>query len=323
MIDNKSLQEFLKSAGLYAGAVDGIIGPASRQAIDSALAQAGVQCAGWSQGRRQTAAEQLLLRAAGFDPGTIDGAHGPNTQAALERYEASKRAQAPEPALAGTGGDLPPPPADAQDGEPGRWKLMVLDLSHHNTVASAGFRQMRDFGIRGIIHKATQGTGYIDSAYLRRRSLALDAGLLWGAYHFADDSDPGRQVDHFLSAAQPGDQTLMALDWEPNGERTMSRDQARLFLEKLDAALGRPAVLYSGNLAREALGASPDAFFGGHPLWHAQYSSKYRVHSSWAKPWLWQYAERGEVPGVGGAVDHNSFDGDEARLAAEWASRIS
>ena len=28
---------------------------------------------------------------------------------------------------------------------------------------------------------------------------ALQAGLLWGAYHYADATDPVRQADHFLS----------------------------------------------------------------------------------------------------------------------------
>ena len=39
-------------------------------------------------------------------------------------------------------------------------------------------------GIVGVIHKATQGTTYVDETYASRRVEALACGLLWGAYHF-------------------------------------------------------------------------------------------------------------------------------------------
>jgi len=60
---------------------------------------------------------------------------------------------------------------------------MVVDLYHGDVVTS--FADAATSGIRGIIHKATQGTRVADSAYGARRGNAADVGLLWGAYHFA------------------------------------------------------------------------------------------------------------------------------------------
>jgi GH25 family lysozyme M1 (1,4-beta-N-acetylmuramidase) len=46
---------------------------------------------------------------------------------------------------------------------------VVVDLSHHNNVNS--FQAAKDSGILGIIHKATQGTNFVDPNYDERRPL--------------------------------------------------------------------------------------------------------------------------------------------------------
>ena len=84
-------------------------------------------------------------------------------------------------------------------------------------------------GIRGIIHKASQGADEVDPLYAERRSAALGAGLRWGAYHFGTGAEVDAQVANFLAAAQPDAGTLVALDYEPNGPDTMTLLQARAF----------------------------------------------------------------------------------------------
>ena len=208
-----------------------------------------------------------------------------------------------------------------------RINLMVVDLYHGDAVTS--FADAAKSGIRGIIHKATQGTTIADSAYAARRKSALAAGLLWGAYHFATDADVDAQVAHFLSVVQPDSATLVALDFEPYSNHTMRLAQARRFLLTVKQKLGRRAVLYSGNLIKEQLGSKVDAFFGSHRLWLAQYGPVPKVQRSWKKPWLWQYSGDGigppphKVPGIPGANGHldlNSYNGTPEQLATEWAS---
>src|SRR5258706_7209929 len=91
---------------------------------------------------------------------------------------------------------------------------VVIDISHHN--ANPDFQQAKAAGILGVIHKATQGLTYKDPMYLTNRQKALDAGLLWGAYHFGDGTDGTAQADFFLSVATPGPDTLVVFDFEPN-----------------------------------------------------------------------------------------------------------
>src|SRR5690349_11415557 len=90
----------------------------------------------------------------------------------------------------------------------------IIDLSHHNQ--NVDFSRLDTNNIIGIIHKATQGSGFSDPAYLQRRDAAKNAGLLWGAYHFGTGADPASQARFFLKVADPGPTDLVVLDFEAN-----------------------------------------------------------------------------------------------------------
>jgi lysozyme len=205
--------------------------------------------------------------------------------------------------------------------------LKVLDLSHHNDGPNGGpidFKAIADFGILGVILKASQGTGMVDATYATRKQAAVAAGLLVGAYHFATNDDVDAQVKHFLDAAQPDDSTLMALDHEPNNGNQLDLDGCQAFLESARDQLGRKLVLYSGNLIKEQLGDKPSDFFGSHRLWLAQYGPVPKVPAAWDSVWLWQFSDgvvnsQGiKVPGISGQVDMNSWDGTDDDLAGQW-----
>jgi lysozyme len=206
--------------------------------------------------------------------------------------------------------------------------LRVVDLYHNDNVTS--FADAASFGLWGVIHKASTGATGKDSEYANRRQPALDAGLLWGAYHWGTNADVGQQVDNFLSVAQPDAQTLVALDYEQTEGNQMTLDQARQLLTLIEEKLGRKAVLYSGSLIKEGLGDTKDAFFGGHRLWLAQYSVNPAVQTSWQTYWLWQYAEAAsgikpnQVDGIpgdsNGNLDCDSYSGTRDQISVEWAS---
>src|SRR5437667_9726212 len=105
---------------------------------------------------------------------------------------------------------------------------VVVDISHHNGNVDLGKAQAA--GIVGVIHKATQGTSMTDNMYDQNRQQAVAAGLRWGAYHFGTKAAGAAQGDSFLNTANADDQTLLLLDYEPTGNRTMPLDQAREFV---------------------------------------------------------------------------------------------
>ena len=73
----------------------------------------------------------------------------------------------------------------------------VVNLSHYDLMR-VDFERMKSEGIVGVIHEATYPRFDRDSYYGSRQNAATRAGLLWGAYHFGDATDPVRQADHFL-----------------------------------------------------------------------------------------------------------------------------
>jgi GH25 family lysozyme M1 (1,4-beta-N-acetylmuramidase) len=206
--------------------------------------------------------------------------------------------------------------------------LRVVDIYQGDNVSS--FKKAFDSGIRGVIHKATTGATGRDKKYAGRRPAAIDAGLLWGAYHWGTNADVGKQVDNFLKTADPDDKTLVALDYEDTPGNQMTLAQARQFMTLVATELGRQPVLYSGHVIKGQLGNKVDAFFGSHRLWLAQYSQNPVVQKSWTSYWLWQYADKktgltpNQVPGLPGDakgnLDCDSYKGTLAQLKAEWAS---
>src|SRR6266567_8218635 len=74
----------------------------------------------------------------------------------------------------------------------------VVNLSHYDFVRP-DFVGMKNEGVVGVIHEATYPRFERDAKYCDREVAALEAGVFWGAYHFADATDPVRQADHFLS----------------------------------------------------------------------------------------------------------------------------
>lgn len=206
----------------------------------------------------------------------------------------------------------------------------VTDLSHHNAV-----HDLRASRLWGVIHKATQGTGYVDPTYAQRRQPVADAGMLWGAYHFGDSSDPVQQVAHFLDCARPGPDTLLALDYEdhPSGAHaTMRPQQMVAFLRECERRIGRKIVIYSGNRLKEDLPKLSQAdrdYVCSHLLWLAQYAATPRLPAGFSRSFLWQYTdgrvgpEPHGVDGITGEVDLNAFNGTREELAELWAGQSS
>ena len=234
----------------------------------------------------------------------------------------------------------PPPPDRATLGLDA-----VIDLSRSVTVTD--FRAVRRSGMLGVIHKATEGGDYLDTAYAGRRPQAEAAGLMWGAYHFGTGQTSGaRQAAYFLSVARPGPRTLLALDLEANENNpnnSMRLDQAEEFVQAVAAATGRLPVVYvhptwaNGDPLPNSglsLGAriTPDSIVARCGLWIADYHDSPEIPAAWEHTgWrLWQYAgdesvgkpAYGQTNIVNGVshCDRNLFNGDASELQRFWGA---
>lgn len=236
----------------------------------------------------------------------------------------------------------PPPPDRATLGLDA-----VIDLSRFVTVSN--FRQVRQSGILGVIHRASEGGDYADMACAVRRPQAEAAGLLWGTYHFGTGQMSGaRQAAFFLSMSRPGPRTLLALDLEANENNpsnSMTLEQAEEFVRAVADATGRLPVVYvhptwaNGDplpVSGLSFGAriTPDSILARCGLWVADYHDSPELPLAWAATgWrLWQYAgdESASRPAYNQTTivqgvshcDRNLFNGDATTLDRFWSAAI-
>jgi GH25 family lysozyme M1 (1,4-beta-N-acetylmuramidase) len=200
---------------------------------------------------------------------------------------------------------------------------VVVDISHHNG-GQINFNKVKDGGILGVIHKATQGQSGRDPNYRINRARAKNAGLWWGAYHFGTGGDGIKQAQNFLDAVGDTSDTLLVLDFESNRTGpSMDLIEARAFVSHIAAETGRHPGFYSGHYIKSLLGSQSDSILAQCWFWLAQYGPTPVAPRNWETWTLWQYtdgafgSEPHTVAGVG-RCDRNRFNGDVAQLVKLW-----
>lgn len=201
----------------------------------------------------------------------------------------------------------------------------VIDLSHHNGT-NLNFAQAKADGILGVIHKATQGESYVDPTFAANRTAALNAGLLFGAYHFGTGANGISQAEQFLNTVAPDDKTVVVLDFEDNPTGgSMTLEEARAFVTHIHEKLDRWPGFYSGHTIKRALGTSVDPVLKNCWFWLAQYSSTAVVPPCWSKWTMWQYTDGGVGPqphavnGIG-RCDREFYNGTATQLKNWWGT---
>ena len=199
---------------------------------------------------------------------------------------------------------------------------VVVDLSHWQ--APVDFTQTKAAGITAVILKATQATNWVDVTFASRFAAATSAGLLVGAYHFLDDSEPALQIQNFL--LQAGDCPVFALDAEPNQiGGTVTVAQTAEAAARLHMATGRTPLIYISRYGPDERGTGfPNSVLSRCPLWLPAYNSRPICPPGWSQWLLWQYTDgtigSGPVPVAGiGRCDRSRFAGTVADLTAWWS----
>jgi lysozyme len=206
---------------------------------------------------------------------------------------------------------------------PNKGTNKVVDLSHHN--GKVNFVKAAETLI-GVIQKATQGETFVDPTFTKNRKAALDAGLLFGAYHFGTGANGVSQAEHFLETVGDVENTVLVLDFEDNHAGTsMTLEEARAFVTHIKEQTGRFPGFYSGHTIKNALGTSVDPVLSQCWFWLAQYGPTPVVPPNWTKFTLWQYTDGAvgptphEVPGFG-RCDRDLFNGTDQELKAFWGT---
>jgi GH25 family lysozyme M1 (1,4-beta-N-acetylmuramidase) len=163
---------------------------------------------------------------------------------------------------------------------------------------------------------------YRDPTFRSNWDNAGRVGIIRGAYqYFEPGEDPVAQANLVVAAVGrlgPGDMPVMCDVEAPSPGISPGTYNARLhaWASTIEAGTGMRPIFYTGKYYWDPYVASGD--FSSYPLWHAQYTSAAcpNISSYWSTWTFWQYTSSGYVPGIGGRVDRDVFNGSMAQLRA-------
>ncbi len=213
-------------------------------------------------------------------------------------------------------------PAQAASGVPG------VDVS--NWTAEVDWPAVASGGGKFAFVLATEGVDFRSTHFTSQYDGAAAAGLVRGAYHFAQPHESGgaAQADYFVQngGAWTGDGMTLpgVLDLEDNPYKERNGKNScygltakdmvawiKDFTKKYRQRTGRNAIIYTTtSWWRTCTGDS--ASFKAHPLWIARWGADPgELPKGWEKHTFWQSAEKGTLAG-----GQNAFNGTEADLKA-------
>lgn len=207
-------------------------------------------------------------------------------------------------------------------------RLDIIDMSHHNLVKD--FAAIKQAGVLGMIHKATEGGSYKDPKFEARRAGCREAGLFFASYHFFRPGDPKGQMKLFSDTSGP-DIKRLVIDYEDDRCSLANLCTAIQWLRTNRPECG--ITVYGGHVIKEQFAKQQwydvDAL-NATDFWIAHYTSADKPvwPSQWPEWKLWQYSDGnvGGQPrlnvGVGNDTDCNMFNGDRSEIEG-WFYPVS
>lgn len=184
-----------------------------------------------------------------------------------------------------------------------------IDVSHHNGDIDFSKVAEKESDVSFVYLKATEGTDFIDPAFIKNSRQAIAANIPTGAYHFFRyDTDGELQALNFINALRGRDFALPPAidveDWgNPDGHTTA------LIVERLRTLIG--SLLKFGYMP--IIYTNLDGYhrlikgnFDDVPLWISSFSYPPLDTDPDNLCWdIWQYSHRGDVRGIASATDLN------------------
>src|SRR5215472_7015205 len=153
--------------------------------------------------------------------------------------------------------------------------LIIIDISHWQPEPN--WSVLKDSGIVGIFMKATQGTGYVDDTFIKRRNDAKAIGFPVASYHFLEHGSIDQQMAHYLDVVDPVTGERVVIDYEESGVNSDDLAQAVDIL--LSDSRNLQVTVYGASKLTDDVEAD-DSCWGvlkSTSLWAARYSSNQPV----------------------------------------------
>jgi GH25 family lysozyme M1 (1,4-beta-N-acetylmuramidase) len=215
-------------------------------------------------------------------------------------------------------------------------ELRGIDVSkyQHDSGKPINWTAVKRSGVRFAFIKATGGSNRVDPWFEREWAAAGRAGIIRGAYHYADPShsavEQANRIVSVVGSTREANDLGIVLDLESTGglgPSALAR-WAHTFLSQVEKRTGRVPIIYSGpNFWHTKM--RDNRTFGAYPLWVARYGPRPGPLAGWDRWTFWQRSSSGRVPGIEGAVDLNVMccsvdtlralaDGRSTRILRVW-----
>jgi lysozyme len=199
------------------------------------------------------------------------------------------------------------------------YPVQGIDVSHHQ--GRIDWAKLKSTRSQFAYIKASQGATFRDSLFTANWNGALAAGVVPGSYHYFSLCRSGAdQATNFIAAAgwtkAFGLPPAVDLEFRGNcGRRPSAAEfsaELQKFLELVEREWGCRPVLYVTEEFYYPYVAEP---FGSYQLWVRNIFAEPRLAGG--RAWrIWQFANRGRLPGVETFVDLDAFNGSTQEFAA-------
>ena len=229
--------------------------------------------------------------------------------------------------------------AETQENEKQKTRKSTLDNQtvHHSTPTAQGidishyqgninWGKINQNQLTFVYIKATEGITYQDPLFDTHNHGAQTTTLLRGAYHFFEVNDDAQaQANNFLTKISDAAlQLTPMLDIELSKDKSPTDIQQGVlrWLSYVQEKTGcRPIVYSYGSFWESYLGTA----FNDYAFWLADYASSPRTPAGLPRWKIWQYSDKGRVPGIRHSVDANVVRGgapvlDSLRCAYQGAA---
>jgi lysozyme len=204
-------------------------------------------------------------------------------------------------------------------------RLDFIDISHWNEAID--WPALAASEVLGVIAKASQGTANVDCDYAGYRRDAFAAGLGFASYHYLEHGNVASQMAHYLATACPEPGERVVIDYEESDPPVTLGDleEAVRYLKTYRPDL--EITVYGASKLTEDVVNGDAAFLDDAEtsLWAARYSTVNEpviANPPWAYWSAWQYTDEGQVAGVEGDCDLNTFNGSRD-ACIEWFGNVS
>ncbi len=193
------------------------------------------------------------------------------------------------------------------DNRPEAFNTFGIDISHYQGAIDWEDMLVKnelDSIISFVYFKVSEGVSHEDGQWSENRNMLNKFGKKSGAYHFfLPNKDALQQANHFLEQYdyQQGDlPPVLDVELEAKSDRILI-ENIKIWLKQVERKTGIKPIIYT---SLHFYTTKFEDEFKSHSFWVASYSRMPELEND-PRIVMWQYSQKGRLPGIAEKVDLN------------------